>query len=311
LGPQPPTISIPSLVRTGTGSITVAAAGNFELLDQTVPGAIYTAGSAVATPPGFTAPTVPSTYTNKPNGLVGTPTWAAGGGSVSITTGQSMIGIETPTDDRGNFDAGIGGSHTGVLSPPGMPGGPTGQFWSDWYDHLGVSNGTATPFAGGCPSACQTAAWVNYATFFQGVGALGGGNITLKAGKDITDIGASLPETLVVSGGTSSGSLPQATYFGGGNLVVKAAGNINSSDFLVGRGTGLIEAGGNIQFDAKNPITGLMTREIDVSGGVVSNVSALPLLLACRTASSRSVHAARLRSATSTIRRRCRSMPRW
>jgi hypothetical protein len=264
-------IAIPSLVRTGTGSITVTAAGNFELLDQATPGAIYTAGSAVTKPSGFSAPTVPAAYTQTPNGLVGTPTWAAGGGSVSIATGQSIVGIETPTDDGG-------GTHTGV------PHGPTGQFWSDWYYHYGQSNGGATPFAG-CIVACQTAAWVNYNTFFQGIGALGGGNISLTAGKDITAIGASLPETLVVSGGTSASSPPQATYFGGGNLTVKAAGNVNSSDFLVGRGTGLIIAGGAIQFDAtlinaKNPSAGLMTREIDVSSSAVSAVSALPLLLA-------------------------------
>jgi hypothetical protein len=117
---QPPMINIPTLVRTGTGSITVTAAGNFELLDKSTPGAIYTAGAAVTTPSGFSAPQLTAQYIATPNGLVGTPTWATGGGSVTIATGQSIIGIETPTD-------GPGGTHTGVA------GGPMGQFWSDPY----------------------------------------------------------------------------------------------------------------------------------------------------------------------------------
>ncbi|MBS2085395.1 hypothetical protein KCH33_25640, partial [Klebsiella pneumoniae] len=40
------TIYIPTVVRTGTGSITIAAAGNVELRDQVAPGAVYTAGAA-------------------------------------------------------------------------------------------------------------------------------------------------------------------------------------------------------------------------------------------------------------------------
>jgi hypothetical protein len=246
------TIVIPTLVRTGTGSITIAAAGNVEFLDSVAPGAVYTAGAATTTPSDFAVPAVPGAYVNQPNGLVNTPTWATGGGPVAITAGQSIIGTETPTDNSL-------GSQTGV------PNGPTGQFWSDWYEHYGLSNGTDTPFAG-CAVACQTSAWVNYATFFQGFGALGGGNVALTAGGNIVDVAASLPETLVVGGGVTASDPPHATYFGGGNLVVNAGGDLLSSDFLVGRGSGFIRVGGSAQADLANPITGLPT--------------ALPLLLA-------------------------------
>ena len=266
------TINIPTLVRTGTGSITIAAAGNVEFIDQTTPGAIYTAGAATFTPNGFHPPALTSTYTSTPNGLVGTPAWAIGGGAMIVTAGGSIIGIEMPTD--------ADGSQTGSV------GAGTGQLWSDWYEHYGLSNDSATPFAG---CACQTAAWVNYATFFQGFGALGGGNITLKAGADITDIGASLPETLVVSGGDGSrdskGNLiaPVATYYGGGNLSVTAGGDLLSSDFLVGRGVGLIRVGGAVQADISNPInSGKPTLGItsDTNHGAVTGSYPLPLLLA-------------------------------
>jgi hypothetical protein len=273
------TIDIPTLVRTGTGSIDIAAAGNVEFLDTTAPGAVYTAGAATATPSGFAVPTIPTAYFTTPNGLLNVPTWAAGGGALTVVAGGSIIGIETPVDPGGSTPT----EQFGVVN------GPTGQFWSPWYVHYGRSNlavtpGSTLPF-GNCAVACQTAAWINYATFFQGFGALGGGNITLKAGVDIDDVGASLPETMVVSGGGTPGTRTagpvQATWFGGGNLVVSAGGNINSSDFLVGRGAGLIQAGGAVQVDQANPITGQPTVALGVNNeGTVSSSVPLPLLLA-------------------------------
>lgn len=246
------TINIPTLVRTGTGSIDIAAASDVAFIDQVAPGAVYTAGAKVAAPDSYTVPRVGNNYRTKPNGLVGLPAWSSGGGAVTVTAGGSIVGIETPTDDAS------GGQY-------GVQNGPTGQFWNDWYIHSGQSNGTATPFSSDetCVSGtvvCQTSAWINFNSFFQGFGALGGGNITLVAGADIVDVGASLPETLVVGGGTgatdANGKLinPQATYYGGGNLVVKAGRDLLSSDFLVGRGSGLIQVGGTVKADTSIPV---------------------------------------------------------
>ena len=137
---------------------------------------------------------------------------------MTINAGQSIIGVEP----------------SNAIIPS------TGQDWNGWYYHSGSSNGTATPFseALGCGPgsvSCQTAAWVNYATF-QGIGALGGGNISLTAGADVTGVSASLPETLVVSGGITASDPPAAHFYGGGDLLVRAGGNLNSGEFLVGRG---------------------------------------------------------------------------
>jgi Filamentous haemagglutinin family outer membrane protein len=126
---------------------------------------------------------------------------------------------------------------------------------------------------------------VNYGTFFQGIGTLGGGNIRLKAGADIADISASVPETIQVSGGTSaSGPAATAHYFGGGDLLVQAGGNLYSSTFYVGRGTAEIQVGGTVAADPKNPVTGTPTvlTSITYQGGrpVLGATSPLPLLLA-------------------------------
>ncbi|NVO17601.1 MAG: filamentous hemagglutinin family protein [Rhodoplanes sp.] len=237
------TIDVPTILRTGTGSIDIAAAGSFELLDQTAPGVVYTAGTVAANAVGYTAPTLTTTTTS--NGLLTTPVWATGGGNITINVGRDIIGIETPTDSDGSQTGGVGVS--------------TGQFWSAWYFTAGKVTGTATPFdssAGGV----QYGAWINYGTFGQGIGALGGGNVTLKAGRDIYDISVSLPETLQVSGGTSAGSTPVVHYYGGGDLLVQAGGNLYSSTFYVGRGTGLIQVGGDAVADPKNPVTGKATQ---------------------------------------------------
>ncbi|BAM92508.1 filamentous hemagglutinin outer membrane protein [Bradyrhizobium oligotrophicum S58] len=238
---------VPTLVRTGTGSITIAAAGNFQLLDKSAPGAVYTAGAATSTPADFTALAVPlGDNCGGPtciNGFLNTPTWAAGGGSVSITAGQSIVGVETPVDDAS-------GSQSGKAYQSMM------QLWNNWYFHGGWSNGTATPFAN-CTflASCQTAAWINYASFYQGIGALGGGNASLVAGSDIKQIGVSLPETLIVAGGLTASDPAHMITYGGGNLLVQAGGNLLSSDFLVGLGSGRINAAGTISADPNSSLS--------------------------------------------------------
>jgi filamentous hemagglutinin family protein len=268
--PSKPTIDIPTLVRTGTGSITIAAAGSFELLDTAAPGVVYTAGAATtALPSGFTAPVMPTPSGVSTNGLVSTPTWATGGGSLTINVGVDIVGIESPVDDSS-------GSQTFIKN------GPNGEFWTTWYYRAGKSTGQQfTPFAPGL-GGLQNSTWINYGTFFQGVGALGGGNVTLRAGIDIDDISASLPETIQVSGGQFvSGPAAAAHYYGGGDLVVAAGGNLYGSTFFVGRGTGSIVAGATIATDPLNPVTGKATTYQDVrTGTLLASLEPLPLLLA-------------------------------
>lgn len=222
------TVSIGTVVRTGTGSIEIAAAKDFDLADSVAPGAVYTAGAAADTSSlDFTAPSL-SSYISNPNGTVSAPAWAGNGGSVTVTVLGDIIGQETSLLD-----------------------GETS--WSEWYYHRMVSSGSSTsPFSGtdsGSNIAAQTAAWVNYATYADGIGALGGGNVILNAGGSIRDVIVSLPEGIIVAGGTSSSSPATEYTYGGGNLSVTAA-NIVASAFLVGQGTGTIRVAGAITTDS-------------------------------------------------------------
>lgn len=223
-------VHVPTMVRTGTGSITFAAAGNVQFIDPVVQGAVYTAGAATTTPADFVAPRLTGAYLENPNGLVSTPSWGIGGGSINVAAAGSIIGVSSAT---------------------------AAETWGDWLIHYGSADGDDTPFSGcaGAAISCQTAAWVNYGTFFQNFGALGGGDITLRAGGDITDVSASLPQTLIVAGGFTAADPAHALDFGGGNLLVQSGGDLNSSAFLVGRGAGRIEVGGAVQQTLDNPIT--------------------------------------------------------
>ncbi|MDR3659527.1 MAG: filamentous hemagglutinin family protein [Mycobacterium sp.] len=219
-----PTVSIPTVVRTGTGFITISAAGDFTLTDTIAPGAVYTAGSAVATPSDFTAASVPSVYTSNPNGLVSTPSWADGGGSIIIAVGGDIAGVETQT-------------LTGLTN------------WGSWYFHAEEANGsTVSPFTG--RHTIQTQSWINYATYGGGIGALGGGNVTLSAGGSIKDIIVSLPESFAVSGGTAAVPATTLHTYGGGNLAMTVGGDLVGSAILVGDGTGTIRIGGAATTDS-------------------------------------------------------------
>uniref|UniRef100_Q07N90 Filamentous haemagglutinin family outer membrane protein n=1 Tax=Rhodopseudomonas palustris (strain BisA53) TaxID=316055 RepID=Q07N90_RHOP5 len=263
---------IPTLVRTGTGSIQFAAAGDVKWLDQLAPAAVYTGGRALGgsefpSAADFTKPTVNLTTLNW-TGLVTHPVWSIDGGAVTIDAGGSIVGIEAPLPDV----PGANGSQFGIAN------GFTGKMWSAWYYRSGKSNGTNAPFSGS--GNLQTSTWVNFGSF-QGVGALGGGDVVLRAGGDVTDLAVGLPETIVVSGGKLAASPPVMNYYGGGDLIVRAGGDLNSSTFLVGRGNGDIRIDGAVQVTARNPITGLRTTApANISGTNAVGTVDLPLLLA-------------------------------
>lgn len=277
-----PRIDVPTIIRTGTGSMDLIAAGNIEWHDALSPAAVYTAGTVAANAAGFTVPTLPTSYTSglSINGLVNAPTWATGGGALTLSAGRDIIGIETPVDSEliSTFSGTANAQTLGDNSPS------VAQFWSAWY----------TTAAGGV----QNSAYINYATFFQGVGALGGGNVTVTSGRNTYDLSVSLPETIQVSGGRFAGDqAPTANYYGGGNLSVAVGGDLYSSTFYVGRGSGLIRVVGSVLTDQANPITGQATGVFasqwagtskgGFSSGAVpialtglSNYTPLPLLLA-------------------------------
>jgi hypothetical protein len=108
---------------------------------------------------------------------VTTPAFAAGlvpvltqwGGNLSVNAGRDIVGASV-----GNPDGSL-------------------QYVNDWLYRGGL--GTV---------AAPTVWWTNFATFQQGFGALGGGNLSLNADRDIVRVGAVVPSNAWSVGGVTS-----------------------------------------------------------------------------------------------------------
>ena len=189
------------MIRTGTGSIDVAAGGGLYLGNSD--SMIYTAGQLASLPASLAA-----SSTNR-------AVFTSGGGDVNITV-------------RSDISA-VGQNGTGSA---------VNQLVSDWLWRQGSADGSFST---------QPAWWVNFGSFAQNIGALGGGNVNISAGGNITSLSAVVPSTgYVASAGAS------ATVLTGGNLTVKAGGDINSGIFYVGNGQGSINAVGSLGTSRSN-----------------------------------------------------------
>ncbi len=233
------TLLLPTTVRTGTGSIDIAAAGDIDWLDSAAPATVYTAGEPTS---GTTAgtgvsvlrpsevagsldPTAPDMLVT---GLVN-PTHA---GDISLTAQSGINGIEQVYDSTGNVTK-------------GTAGGSIAQFWWPWMQTGNAADGSSSS--------------INFGNFDQGVMSVGG-NVAVSAGGDIRELSVSLPTTWIASSDRSS-----VTTVGGGNLNVQAGGDILSGSYFVANGQGNIAAGGNIDADfsyAPSGTTGVTTTPV-------------------------------------------------
>ena len=119
----------------------------------------------------------------------------------------------------------------------------------DILAHLSPQSSSAWLFryGGGSGQPAQTSWSVLYASFQQGVGALGGGDVSVMAGGNIRELQVAIPTTGYAT--TTAGATPMASDLvvnGGGNLEVVAGGNVEGGLYLLGRGQGEIRAGGSV-----------------------------------------------------------------
>ncbi|MBD9355269.1 filamentous haemagglutinin family protein [Methylomonas albis] len=216
------TVAANTSIRTGTGDIASAAAGDITLSDAT--STIYTAGRATDT-----------------------ERW----GSFSNALVAAAFFVEYPFDG-GDVSLNAGGNIVGAASP---------QFMSDWLQRTGnwdPSNGITSQdratawgimFDGLVVQNSANARIQNLKFGFrENIGALGGGNVSIKAGADIQDLSVMLPTSAKPVGATENGLIVENRWQlqGGGNLEVRADGDISGGVFYVDKGTADIQAGGAI-----------------------------------------------------------------
>jgi len=121
------------------------------------------------------------------------------------------------------------------------------QIIVDWLYRQGrlKADGTLGNTSNG--NADNTAWWLNFAQFKQGVGALGGGDVKVSAGGDISGLSVSTPTNARLKG--AANSLPNAANLvtqGGGDIAVKAGGNILGGAFYAATGKLDIAAAGAV-----------------------------------------------------------------
>ena len=225
-----------NLIRTGTGNISIAAGHDICLgcnSDGTVSGLASAQASVIYTA-GQHSDNGPAYFT---------------GPTITATTDTQA---EYPTGG-GNIDIRAGDD---ILSAP------TTNLVSSWLWRQGTQSTV---------QQLNTAWWVEFSRFQEGVGALGGGNVSVRAGGNITDLSVVVPSNGRVGSVSATDSTLSAGNLvvnGGGDLFVRAGGNISSGLFEDDLGKGTIAAGGAVQADPDwgvAPILVLANSSLDVT----------------------------------------------
>ena len=233
-------------IRTGTGDIALAAGRDVQLLNPMA--TIYTAGTKAATLAGFDVPVLDSTVdqvnAQKPYSAA---QYSLGGGDVTIRAQNDIARYVL----------------SGTSTAPGITLVATSgkELPSNWLYRRGnvgadgkfASYGSLVP-----PPSTEiqsTSWWIDFSNFFADIGALGGGNVSLTAGRNLTNVNAAAATNARMPGKDAGGLAlaPEAAKLlelGGGNIAVRAGGNIDGGVYYVERGDAMLRAGGAVTTNA-------------------------------------------------------------
>ncbi|GAA0528202.1 hypothetical protein GCM10008941_04480 [Rhizomicrobium palustre] len=284
------TATVNSLVRTGTGDIHLAAAGNVDLTGGSTAatnvysaGITYTAqlGGAAVYTAGYAADTALRTVLDPETGLpvtIDPSSWLKNTTQFSATP-LSAYGSQLRAT---GFNSGV----TGVLvSDDAYAEGGGDVTITAGKDVLGrtdtsaglaiANSATATPWAGGADAPWRAGAvgsdtWakIDHQLYRSGVGALGGGNVTVKAGRDVSDLTVTTATSMTTATTKSGIATSKALMtFGRGDVLVTAGRNILGGKIDVASGTGTVYASGDI--------TEAGTLALPSRNGGVANISNL------------------------------------
>jgi filamentous hemagglutinin family protein len=246
------------VIRTGAGSIDISAGRSVQFLNQF--STVYTAGAQVADPTMGGAFDLPQTDTGL--GLY-MPQYSQGGGNVNIT---AQVNIEHITKNNNGVEV-ADSQHQLPMS------------WLYRRGYVDASGRFGLTVALG--DVASTSWWVDFSNFFEGVGALGGGNVTMSAGNNVSNVDAVVPTNARMPGRDSLGHRipPNASSLvelGGGDVTVTAGNNIDGGVYYVERGNGKLSAGNSIKTNsARTPSLSLVIN----SASPYSSQSWLPTTL--------------------------------
>ncbi len=268
-----PLVYVDSLIRTGTGSIDVAASGGIDLRNgdkaryrtllngnvsffnpqglQVGGTAIYTAGhiadvaSKVVVAPGNgqtlkldvsgNLDTINYVATAERNyqeigAALANPVYATGGGDISLVTFGNVASRRDLLLESRSQDANVNVKYRGSADMPwrvGVAGSNLQQ-----QDKVGLQ---------------ETNIRINAQMFSEGLGALGGGNITVKAGGTVSDLTVASATSIATADVTGNGINTKALWtVGGGNVLVQAGGDLSGGRIDVASGRGDFNISGDV-----------------------------------------------------------------
>jgi hypothetical protein len=207
-------------IRTGTGDMQISAGGNIDVSA----GMIYNAGQQSSSNP----------Y-----------------GTLSDFEAARLFYSEYPVNG-GDLALSAGGNIIGAVS---------GKNFNDWLLRMGswtgssgqpTAWGVALGYIKGNPSKANPG-MSNTPFYQQNIGSFGGGNVSIKAAGDITNLEVVMPTTGKQIGTNNSAknlnlfSSNQIEVNGGGNLLISAGGDVVGGNFYVGKGAGSISAGREVK----------------------------------------------------------------
>jgi len=218
-----------ALVRTGTGSISLAAGGSVNLADGA---AVYTAGIA---------DTVLADKYGTDLNLIYAPNYFHPiGGSSGPQPDPLGPGITYQTGDASNNGTRnyypLGGGDVNVSAGGGIIETTSGAP-SDWLVRYGASYN-------------DTQWYPRIASFLNGFAAFGGGNVTLRAGADISNVMAAVPTNGRIPGVDGVARANLVKINGGGNLDVQAGGSVLGCTFYAESGNLRVQADKSIASSA-------------------------------------------------------------
>ncbi len=218
------------VIRTGTGDIDIVAARDVQFFNPIA--AIYTAGTQASPLANFDLPNLSEAVRNSRLGATQDPIYGAqfslAGGNVTIAAQHDIM-------------------HAIVAGfPATLVADSSRELPNNWLYRRGYVDPATGQFGATHPGGeiASTAWWVDFTNFFEGVGALGGGNVTLAAGNNITNVDAVVPTNGRMPKGAPDAS--KLVELGGGDLVVRAGGEIDGGVYYVERGRGTLAAGTSI-----------------------------------------------------------------
>lgn len=227
------------VIRTGTGDIDISSGRDVQLLNQFA--TIYTAGTQVvdATMGGiFDVPILDASGgVNSLGAVLENPAYPAqyslAGGNVTIMAQNDIIHLTL---------------RNGALVPDSSRELPI-----NWLFRRGFVD-PATGLFGEAKfgDIASTTWWIDFSNFFEGVGTLGGGNVSLTAGHDVSNVDAVAATNARMPKGTPDAE--RMIELGGGDVSVHAGHDIDGGVYYVERGDGTLFAGNTIHTnDTRSP----------------------------------------------------------